>query len=43
MTKMKVGDLIIIDKRENAGAWNEYLCLEKISEGFELSTRHIEE
>ena len=40
---MKVGDLIIFDEREVGGAWNEYLCLEKTSEGFELSTRHIEE
>ena len=40
--KMKVGDLIILDEREVGGAWNEYLCLEKISEGYELSTRHRE-
>jgi hypothetical protein len=39
---MKVGDLITLDKREVGGAWNEYLCLEKISEGYELSTRHRE-
>ena len=39
---MKVGDLIILDEREVGGAWNEYLCLEKTSEGFELSTRHRE-
>ena len=39
---MKVGDLITLDEREVGGAWNEYLCLEKISEGFELSTRHNE-
>ena len=43
--KMKVEDLIIIDERENTGwvdSWTEYLCLEKTSEGFELSTRHRE-
>ena len=39
---MKDGDLIILDEREVGGAWNEYLCLEKTSEGFELSTRHRE-
>ena len=39
---MKVGDLIILDEREVGGAWNEYLCLEKTSEGYELSTRHRE-
>ena len=39
---MKVGDLITLDEREVGGAWNEYLCLEKISEGYELSTRHRE-
>ena len=42
--KMKIGDLIIIDEREQAWIdyYTEYLCLEKISEGFELSTRHNE-
>ena len=39
---MKVGDLIILDEREVGGAWNEYLCFEKTSEGYELSTRHRE-
>ena len=39
---MKVGDLITLDEREVGGAWNEYLCLEKTSEGYELSTRHRE-
>ncbi len=39
---MNVGDLIILDEREVGGAWNEYLCLEKTSEGFELSTRNRE-
>jgi len=41
---MKIGDLIIIDEREQAWIdyYTEYLCLEKISEGFELSTRHNE-
>ena len=39
---MKDEDLIILDKREVGGSWDEYLCLEKTSEGFELSTRHRE-
>ena len=39
---MKVGDLIILDEREVGGAWNEYLCFEKTSKGYELSTRHRE-
>ena len=39
---MKMGDLITLDEREVGGAWNEYLCLEKISEGYQLSTRHRE-
>ena len=39
---MKVGDLIILDEREVGVAWNEYLCFEKTSEGYELSTRHRE-
>ena len=39
---MKVGDLIILDEREVGGAWNEYLCLEKNTEGYQLSTRHRE-
>ena len=39
---MKVGELIILDEREVGGAWNEYLCFEKTSEGYELSTRHRE-
>ena len=39
---MKDEDLIILDKREVGGSWDEYLCLEKTSEGYELSTRHRE-
>ena len=39
---MKVGDLIILDEREVGGAWNEYLCFENTSKGYELSTRHRE-
>ena len=38
-------NLIIIDDRERYGwvdSWREYLCLEKLSEGFELTIRsHI--
>ena len=39
---MKVGDLIILDEREVGGAWNEYLCLKKNPEEYQLSTRHRE-
>jgi len=37
-----MGELIIIGERENSGfvdTWTEYLCIEKVPEGFELSIR----
>ena len=40
-----MGDLIVIDERENSGwvdSWTEYLCLKEIPEGFELSIRSHE-
>ena len=42
---MKFGDFIIIDERENSGwvdSWTEYLCLEELSEEFELTIRSNE-
>ena len=40
-----MGDLIVIDERENSGwvdSWTEYLCIKEIPEGFELSIRSHE-
>ena len=42
---MKVGDLITLDERESSGwvdSWTEYLCIEKQSDGYELSLRSNE-
>ncbi len=42
---MKVGDLITLDERESFGwvdSWTEYLCLEKKTDGYELSIRSNE-
>ena len=42
MTKIKIGEIIKIDSRERYGwvdSWTEYLCLEKLPKGFELTIR----
>ena len=39
---MKVGEIFELDSREETGStdtWTEYLCLEKLKKGFELTIR----
>ena len=42
---MKVGEIFELDSREETGStdtWTEYLCLEKLKKGFELTIRGYE-